>query len=259
MILCYEITMVKKCEQCSAPAVDALSVYCNLCGGHIRDEPEPALPVCRSCGIPAPDDQSVFCTRCGLKFAIEPEDLYPVCTSCGSAVPDELAAFCNRCGTKIPPGPGPALPPSPPAGNPAAGDQALLNAVRKTKPAPAEKTRKKAPGSVVITKKKQSSGPPARTKAPVLEEVPSNPPRGPDDARPDTRIQLTSAGLPPSADEYFIETPHPKKYAHLPLVAEEQKVKDSPQGGYSTDIREPSSEYQKKHAPKKGILGMFKR
>src|SRR5512136_1293352 len=138
--------MAKKCEQCGAPAVDAQSLFCNLCGGYIQDEPDTHLPVCRECGIPAPDDQSVFCTRCGLKFAAEPEDKYPLCTSCGSVVPDEYAVFCNRCGANISPGRITAAPstlydaPVP----------ALSDTPVKGEPAPAKNPPGKAPGSVII-------------------------------------------------------------------------------------------------------------
>ena len=151
--------MAKKCEQCGAPAVDAQSLFCNLCGGYVRDDPEPSLPVCRTCGIPAPDDQSVFCTRCGLKYAADPEDRYPVCTSCGSVVPDEQAVFCNRCGTKISSGPEPAAPVAV-SGAPVSGIQALLKTAKKS----GAVTVKKSPGSVIVTKKKHPASPPAQVR-----------------------------------------------------------------------------------------------
>jgi hypothetical protein len=121
---------------------------------------------------------------------------------------DDQALFCNRCGTPF------------------------------SQPATAEKLRKKAPGSVIITKKKNSVSPPAPGEAFVPEDLPSDP-----------QGYLTAA---PAQVQ--------KKFAHLPLVADELKVEDSPQRGfYSTGIREPSSLHQKKGAPKKGVLGMFKR
>ena len=248
--------MAKKCGQCGAPAVDAQSLFCNLCGGYIQDETDSQLPVCRACGIPAPDDQSVFCTRCGLKFAAEPADTYPVCTSCGSVVPDEWAIFCNRCGTKIPPGRTPAAPTT------LHGDTVLIlsDTPAKGEPAPAENVTKKAPGSVLITKKRHSSRHPAKDRA-------GAPHNSAEDPLPDFTgsSQYPQEGgkytrLPLVEDETPANTLPSKKYAHIPLIADELKVKDSPQGGFLSDgAREPSPSHQKKQVPKNGILGMFRR
>jgi hypothetical protein len=251
--------MAKKCEQCGAPAVDAQSLFCNLCGGYVQDDPEPALPVCRACGIPAPDDKSVFCTRCGLKYAADMEDRYPVCASCGAVVPDEQAVFCNRCGTKLSPGPGPAAPVA--ATNaPISGIQALLKTTKKTRSAPVKKTA----GSVIVTKKKHSASPSAEPGGYVVEELPADPDNH-IKAPPAPQAQKKYAHLPLAGDDSTVDI-HPaknqpgKKYTHLPLVADELKVKDSPQAGFfSNGAREPSPSHQKKQAPKKGIMGMFKR
>lgn len=263
MIPSYELKMVKKCEQCGAPAVDTQSLFCNLCGGYVRDEPEHTLPFCRACGIPAPDDQSVFCTRCGLKFAGGLEDRYPLCTACESIVPDEHAVFCNRCGKKLLSDPIRTAPVCAACGAPAVDDLTLFCnrcGTPFSKPATAEKTRKKAPGSVIITKKKHSVTPPAPNEAYVPEDLPSASPDYLTEAPPYPQAQKKYAHLPLVADESTRDTPPSKKYAHLPLVADELKVKDSPQGGFfSNGAREPSSSYQKKGAPKKGVLGMFKR
>lgn len=204
----------------------------------MRDEPEPSLTICRSCGIPAPDDQSVFCTRCGQKYTADTEDRYPICSSCGSVVPDEQAVFCNRCGTKISSGPEPAVPVTV-YGTSVSGIQAFLKTAKKSGSA----TAKKSPGSVIVTKKKHSAGPPAQVGGYVPEVLPlSLDP--PDDRRGET--------LPEAQPQ--------KKYAYLPLIADELKVKDTPQAGFfSNGAREPSPSHQKKDVPKKGIMGMFKR
>ncbi|MGA2913808.1 MAG: hypothetical protein ABSE07_09870 [Methanoregula sp.] len=257
--------MIKKCEQCGSPAVDAQSLFCNLCGGYVRDEPETTFPVCRACGIPAPDEQSVFCTRCGLKLVPEPENRYPVCTSCGSIVADEHAIFCNRCGKKIPSEPVRTPPVCASCGVPAADDQTLFCnrcGTPFSKPADAAKIQKKAVESIIITKKKHSSPSPAQGVAYVPQD-PQDPlsDRSHDtrQAPPDSQMQKKYARLPLVADESSRDTPPFKKYAHLPLIADELKVKDSPTGGfYSTDIREPPSLHQKKQASKKGLLDIFK-
>jgi len=262
MIPSYEITMVKKCEQCGAPAVDGQSLFCNLCGGYISDEPETSLPVCRVCGTPAPDEQSVFCTRCGLKYAPEPEERYPVCTSCGSVVPDELAAFCNRCGEKIPSGaePSPALCPG--CGAPAVDDRTLFCnrcGTPFSRP-PAAGTRKQAPESVIITKKRRSPPPPSHPGADVPSDSLSGSPAGSSAVQPEPQVQKKFAHLPLLADGGTAGIPRSKKYAHLPLVADELKIQDSPRKGfYPTDVREPPAGQRKKHPPNKGLLDMFKR
>ena len=241
--------MVKKCEQCGAPAVDAQSVFCNLCGGYVQDEPGTVLPVCRACGIPAPDDQSVFCTRCGLKFASEPDDRYPVCISCGSVIPDDQAVFCNRCGTRISPGQNPVAV----SGAPVAGDPALRSTPRKGRPAPADNMKIKTPGSVIITRKKHPANQPVQVGGYVPDVLPLSLDPAEDsseEAPPDLLV----------ADERTGDTSPTKKYAHLPLVAEELKVKDSPGGGFfSNGAREPATSHRKKQSPKNGIMGMFRR
>ena len=262
MIPSYEFIMVKKCEQCGAPAVDGQSLFCNLCGGSVSDEPEASLPVCRVCGTPAPDEQSVFCTRCGLKYAPEPEKRYPVCTSCGSVVPDERAAFCNRCGEKIPTGAEPSPSLCPGCGAPAVDDQTLFCnrcGTPFSRPMVAE-TRKQAPGSVIITKKRRSPSPPSYAAADVTSDSPSDPPAGSSPEQSGPQVQKKFAHLPLLADGGTADIPRSKKYTHLPLVADELKIQDSPRKGfYPTDVREPSAGHRKKHSPNKGLLDMFKR
>src|SRR4030042_722766 len=191
--------MAKKAEQCGAPAVDTQSLFCNICGGYVRDEPEPSLTICRSCGIPAPDDQSVFCTRCGQKYAADTEDRYPICSSCGSVVPDDQAIFCNHCGTKISSGPEHAVPVAE-SDAPVSGIQALLKTAKKS----GAVTAKKSPGSVIVTKKKHPASPPAQVGGYVPDVLPLSL------NHPDDR---TEEALPEAHSQ--------KKYAYLPLVADD--------------------------------------
>ncbi len=235
--------MVKKCEQCGAPAVDGQSLFCNLCGGDVRDETEADLPVCRACGIPAPDEHSAFCTRCGQKYAPEPGDSYPVCTSCGSIVPDELATFCNRCGEKLPSGAEPSPSICPGCGAPAVDEQTLFCnrcGTPLSRPAP-EETSKKAPGSVVITKKRRSPAAPGGSGANIPTDSPADPSLYSRPVQPEPQEQKRFTHLPLVADEGHSDFRRSKKYAHLPLVSDELKVKGSPQRGlYPTDVQEPS-------------------
>jgi hypothetical protein len=262
MIPSNEFDMVKKCEQCDAPAVDSQSLFCNLCGGYIRDEPDAALPVCRVCGIPAPDEHSAFCTRCGLKYPWEPEDIYPVCTSCGSIVPDELAAFCNHCGEKISSRTeSPSQPLCPACGAPAVDEQTLFcnRCGTPFSPPGVAGARKKAAESVIITKKRRSPVPPTHRGAEISENPFPNTPASCLPVQPGTQVQKKFAHLPLQADDNVPDIPRSKKYAHLPMVADELMLKDSPKHGHhSTDVHELPARRPKKHPSNKGLLDMFK-
>jgi hypothetical protein len=144
-------------------------------------------------------------------------------------VPDECAVFCNRCGAKIPPGRTPAAPTT------LHGD------------------------TVLITKKKHSARHPAKDRAGAPRNSPEDPvpdytgsSQYPQEGGKYTRIPLVEDETPANLPS--------KKYAHLPLIADELKVKDSSQGGFLSDgAREPPSSHQKKQVPKNGILGIFRR
>jgi hypothetical protein len=184
-----------------------------------------------------------------MKFAAEPEDKYPLCTSCESVVPDEYAAFCNRCGAKLVSGHEPGTSSTIPAGS----VPALSDIPARGESTPAKSTLK-APGSVIITKKKHFASHPAKDQT----GAPHDP--TPDLSQDIPEVPLYLQGEGKYADETTRDTRPLKKYAHLPLIADELKVKDSPQGGFlSNGAREPPSSHQKKHAPKKGILGVFRR
>lgn len=235
--------MARKCGSCGFPAPDGESKFCNRCGKEIVDETEPQFPVCGtcgarvadpdaqfcdkcggpvrkamacpSCGNPAIDENSKFCTRCGTTFT-KPG----TCPSCGFANPDDRAAFCNRCGTSLR----------------SAG----------TVPAPA----------VVVTKK--------RTSLPVQEQpVVDWDPWSDGSPEPDARYPLppenqnTSPPPVPGQQAYRAPQIHvpPKKYSHIPLIAEELKDAKKPYtvGG------ELSKPPKKERPAKKGVLGFFKK
>ncbi|MFA4859816.1 zinc ribbon domain-containing protein [Methanoregula sp.] len=235
---------------------------------------------CGKCGIPAPDDEAVFCNRCGSGIIDEPEPGFPVCPSCGKVVSDELAEFCNRCGSRIPkelvcPG----------CGNPAVENESQFCTRCGTPFSPDTEpvvipVRKKAAHvkestiSVVVSPRK----PPA-PKLPKQEPVPEwdpftddgHPGNLPDDlpVMPAHSSQKKYAHLPLVADELAKPARHSdqqitvagssKKYAHLPLIAEELKYKNSPPPEYDDPgIPEPSGK-GRKPPQKKGMLGLFKK
>jgi len=234
--------MTRKCGSCGIPAPDGESKFCNQCGSVIVDEPEPQFPVCStcgamvadpeaqfcdkcggpirktlacpSCGNPAIDENSKFCTRCGTTF-VKPN----TCPGCGFAIPDERAVFCNRCGTS------------------------LRGAASSATPAP-----------VVITKKRNS--------LPIMDATTADWDPWTDgstefDARPLTPQEPPAAFQPSPAEEPVYRAPQisvpPKKYSHLPLIADELKGPKTP---YTGDSESPAKE---RPAKKKGVLGFMKR
>jgi ribosomal protein L37E len=223
--------MARACEKCGAPAADDQSQFCNRCGGPVQDLPDKAFPACRKCGFPAPDAKSEFCTRCGTKFTEEPQAKFPVCRNCGHEIPDEQAGFCNRCG-------------APSRGPGAAG---------------AAQTKVQAPQPVVVARKKHEVTPEtaadwtpfsdADEKAGSVSALLDKKKRSKLPVGPQTPVDTIGNGS---------GSGHSKKYAHLPLVADEMKglkpVMESPPpdaGGKGPGRKDP--------AGKKGIMNFFKK
>ncbi|MFA4876552.1 MAG: hypothetical protein WC586_03995 [Methanoregula sp.] len=231
---------------------------------------------CGKCGIPAPDDEALFCNRCGSGIIEEIEPAFPLCSSCGTVVSDELAEFCNRCGSRIVT----PAPVCPGCGNVAIdsasmfctrcgtqfGDKKVVT--KKGKPVEAAPP---AP-SVLVKPRKPAASKPMRQEPvpdwdPFNDDVYHEEPR----AIPSSRTEKKYAHLPMVADELAVPAPRSekrtdpqisfssKKYAHLPLVAEELKDKSSRGPNYDIpDITGPSGK-GKKPPQKKGMLGLFKK
>jgi len=227
--------MARKCSSCGIPAPDEESKFCNRCGAAIVDEPEPQFPICGTCGAMVADPEAQFCDKCGgpVKKAM-------ACPTCGNPAIDEHSKFCTRCGTTF------ARPNACPAcGFPVPDDQAVFcnrcgASLKHSSPA-------KAPVPTVITPKKRAPLPiqdePAPDWDPWSDGGPSeydtpqysSPPPGDDDSayRPQVRMPA-------------------KKYAHLPLIADELKDYKKP---YSDD----ESPDPVRKATKKSGLNFIKR
>ena len=105
--------MTKKCGNCGATALDGESRFCDLCGAPLVEEIDQDYPVCPACGEMIPDDQAQFCDKCGASLAHEPEPM--VCPVCGNPALDENSRFCSRCGTTFAPNdPAPGMYQAPP-------------------------------------------------------------------------------------------------------------------------------------------------
>ncbi len=226
--------MARACEKCGAPAADDQSQFCNRCGGALRDLPDTALPVCGKCGFPAPDNKSEFCTRCGTKFSEEPQAKYPVCRNCGHEIPDEQAGFCNRCGTpsRGPGAAGAAKKPVP------ASEPVLLKRKHAVTP---ETAADWSPFSDTETDAATSSVP-----ALLNQKKRTRLPAGPETAG--DAYSNNQGGDSASA----------KKYAHLPLIADEMKgLKPEPES--LPPIFRAKGPAQKGSEGKKGIMNFFKK
>jgi rRNA maturation endonuclease Nob1 len=230
--------MTRKCGSCGIPAPDDESRFCNRCGKAIVDEPEPQFPVCGTCGAMVADPQAQFCDKCGgpIRKAI-------ACPACGNPAIDENSKFCTRCGTTFVkpgtcPGCGFLIP-----------DERAVFCNRCG--APLRVAVPAAAPSVLITKKRASLPVQEETAAdwdPWSDVSPEydNPPQEQPYARP-----------PPAAGEPVYTAPQisiaPKKYSHLPLIADELKDAKKPHAG-------PGETSKKDRPPsKKGVLGFLKR
>lgn len=220
---------------------------------------------CGSCSTPAPNDKAKFCNECGSAIVDVPDTHFPVCDSCGDVVSDTLAQFCDKCGA-------PVRPSCPSCGNKAITRESkfctrcgTIFATAATRPA--QQPIGQVSPSVVLTKKRatlpvQEEPGPA---APVAEWDPWSDGSSEFDARPLPAPQEKRyAHLPLTADEpdearsprsAQISLP-PKKYGHLPLIADELKG-SKPSYQDAGDVPEPT---RKGRSPdKKGVLGFLKK
>ena len=235
--------MTRKCGSCGYPAPDTESKFCNRCGSAVVDEPEPEFPVCGTCGAMVADPQAQFCDKCG-----GPIRKTVACPACGNPAIDENSKFCTRCGTTF------ARPGTcPGCGFPVPDERAVFcnrcgSALRGAAPGAA------APAAVVVTKKRNAL---------PIQEVPAADWDPWTDGSPE--FDSMPAGLqepapsyqPPPPEEPAFRAPQisvpPKKYSHLPLVADELKGAKGPYTG------DPGPRAKERPAKKKGVLGFMKR
>jgi|WetSurMetagenome_2_1015567.scaffolds.fasta_scaffold26860_4 hypothetical protein len=243
--------MPKTCGICGHAGLDDQAQFCNRCGAVVPEERKPAFPVCpgcgtvvsdelaqfcnrcgtiiqqgpavcRNCGCPAIDNQSRFCTRCGATFEQKPVPRSPVCPSCGTPDPHGQSAFCNRCGAAMNP-------------------QGIQPAYRQDH------------ASVIVSQRKPVAPMPVAV-VPDSDWEPWN------EMPPALGI---SRSEPPIPEKPVFHDKQPgareKRYAHLPLIADELKTKgDTAPPRYSSDI--PDVPPRKGgSAPKKGVLGFMKK
>jgi hypothetical protein len=233
--------MTRKCGSCGIPAPDGESKFCNRCGSAIVDEPESRFPVCSTCGAMVADPEAQFCDKCG-----GPVRKIIACPTCGNPAINENSKFCTRCGTTfVKPGTCPGC------GSPIPDEQSVFcnrcgTPLRGAAPAA-------APASVVVTKK--------RTSLPVQEPAAEWDPWSDGSAEYDAQPlgPMVYPRQPPVTDEPANRAPQismaPKKYSHLPLIADELKGAKTPYVPDRSDA--PAKERPAKK--KGGVLGFMKR
>lgn len=242
--------MTKTCGICGHPALDDQAQFCNWCGAAVPEERKPAFPVCPGCGTVVSDEMAQFCNRCGMKIPPVPV----VCSHCGSPAVDTQSRFCTRCGTTFEQKTIPRHITCPSCGAPDPGGEAIFCNRCGTPFSRQEGQLAHLPGRspVIVTQRKhvshnlQVSVPDTDWEpwtdvpaAPASPQVPGFAP--PEQSAPrDQKISLAQ-----------------KKYAHLPLVADEMRKKaDTGAPDRLTDL--PPA-HKKAGAQKKGVLGFMKK
>jgi predicted amidophosphoribosyltransferase len=232
--------MTKTCGKCSHAALDDHAQFCNRCGAAVPEERKPAFPVCPGCGTVVSDELAQFCNRCGTRIPAVPV----VCISCGSPAIDNQSRFCTRCGTTFEQKPVLRNPNCPSCGSPDPQGQSVfcnrcgapfnrlgVQAAHPTGHAP-----------VIVTQRKPA-GPLPQVTVPDTDWEPWN------DVPPASGLSGSPAPTIPKQSAHHdqqIAIPQ-KRFAHLPLVADELKTKGE------------AGSRQKAVSPKKGVLGFLKK
>jgi predicted amidophosphoribosyltransferase len=245
--------MTKTCGKCGHPALDDQAQFCNRCGAVVPKERKPAFPVCPGCGAIVSDELAQFCNRCGIKIPPVPV----VCSSCGSQAIDNQSRFCTRCGTTFEQKPVLRNKNCSVCGAPDPGGQSIFcnrcGAPFTRQGGQAAALAEEAP--VIVTQRK-TAGPLPPATIPAAEWEPWS------------DVQSSAPGPSGTPD---LSTPEqyvyhdqqvpipPKRYAHLPLIADELKTKGEP-GPHSRAPDSPGVSHKKKTSTqKKGVLGFLKK
>ena len=247
--------MSRRCGQCGWVPPDGEARFCNQCGSAIVDLPEPGFPVCGACGCQVADPRAQFCDKCGA--AIQKEPVRPACPSCGNKAIDENSKFCTRCGASFQK---PGLCAACGFQNP---DEKALYCNRCGSPLPGKGPVAVAPAdpapSVVIAKKRSLPPQPAEQPAewdPWSDGSPEYDIAGPGREDPSfPQPEPPAPVAPPAAGIPEAGTPG-KRYAHLPLIADELK---GPKTQYAGPEEPPLPPPRGSARKKKGVLGFLKK
>jgi DNA-directed RNA polymerase subunit RPC12/RpoP len=234
--------MTKTCDKCGHAALDDQAQFCNRCGAVVPPEKKPAFPVCPACGSVVSDELAQYCNRCGSKILPQPV----VCGSCGNPAIDNQSRFCTRCGTTFEQKPVYRTTTCPSCGAP---DPSGLSVYCDRCGAPFSRPGMPAvpqpdPAPVIVTQRKPA-GPLPPITPPETDWEPWN-----DDPPAPGRSGSPGPALPEQPAHHDLQIAVPKKrYAHIPLVADEMKTKGEP--GVPPKKNEGTQ--------KKGVLGYMKK
>jgi DNA-directed RNA polymerase subunit RPC12/RpoP len=244
--------MTKTCGKCGHAALDDQAQFCNRCGAAVPEDKTPAFPVCPGCGAVVSDELAQFCNRCGTKILPVPV----VCSTCGNPAIDNQSRFCTRCGTTFEQKPVLRSATCPSCGAPdPQGESVYCNRCGAPFNRPGiPKAHHPGHAPVIVTQRK-SAAPVPQVTVPDSDWEPWNdlPPASGSSGTPGLVMPETSAH-----HDQQIAIPQ-KRYAHLPLVADEMNKKSEPlTSPHSSDI--PGASQKKRAASqKKGVLGFLKK
>lgn len=244
--------MTKTCGKCGHAALEDQAQFCNRCGAAVPEEKKHAFPVCPGCGTVVSDELAQFCNRCGARIPAVPA----VCSTCGNPAIDDQSRFCTRCGTTFDQKTILRTPACPSCGAPDPGGQAIFCnrcGTPFTRPAaPSAHHHGHAP--VIVTQRKPVTPLPA-VPVPDTDWEPWN-----DLPTADELPQASGLILPEQSPDHDQQIAVPqKRYAHLPLIAEELKKKSN-DGDLRLPPEIPGPSQKKRAAPqKKGVLGFLKK
>ncbi len=242
--------MTKTCGKCGHAALDDQALFCNRCGAAVPEEKKPAFPVCPACGTVVSDELALFCNRCGARTHPVPVK----CGSCGVPAVDTQSRFCTRCGTVFDQKPVVRNISCPSCGAPDPGGQSIFcNRCGAPFYRQGQSPLSHPESPVVITQKK-----PSVTLPPVIVPDTDWEPWNDEPPVPGPLVFPAAAApeQPASADQQI--PPAQKRYAHLPLVAEDMRKTAG------ADVRLPAPDTSVSHkkrpaSQKKGVLGFLKK
>jgi predicted amidophosphoribosyltransferase len=250
--------MTKTCGKCGHVALDDQALFCNRCGAAVPEERKPAFPVCPACGTVVSDELAQYCNRCGTKIPKVPV----VCSSCGSPAVDSQSRFCTRCGTTFEQKPVPRQTNCPSCGAPDLHGQSVYcnrcGAPFNRQGMQAAPQPQPGVAPVIVTQRKPTAPLP---QALPLVTVPDT------DWEPWNDVPSTPApsGTPgpvmpeqPAQNDQQVAIPQ-KRYAHIPLVADEMRRKGEPGSRQRESDVLNIPPKRKEGSKKKGVLGFLKK
>jgi DNA-directed RNA polymerase subunit RPC12/RpoP len=243
--------MTKKCGNCGHAGLDDQAQFCNRCGAAVPEEKRPSFPVCPGCGTVVSDELAQFCNRCGTKI----QPLPVTCRTCGNPAIDTQSRFCTRCGTTFEQKPVIRKNTCPSCGAPDPhGASLFCNRCGAQFSRQGTQAAHPQPGTPVLVTQKRPAEPHPTLMVPDTDWEPWN------EVPPALGISRSEPPIPQKPifhDEKAAV--REKRYAHLPLIAEDMKKRAEPLSSpHAQDIQRMPGK-KKQVSQKKGVLGFLKK